>query len=467
MRRRGFLAGGVISGLACGVAPRAGRATTEDRSVPGDETIRAILGERIEADRRSVGMVAGVITRAGDRYIAGMGQLDQADPRTPDIDTVFEIGSITKVFTALLLADMVLRGQAAWDEPVSRLLPAAVHVPMFGGTSITLLDLATYTSGLPRMPGNFHPADPGDPYADYSVDQLYEFLDGYVLTRTPGTEYEYSNLGYGLLGHALAERAGTSFEALLCGRVCAPLGLESTRITLDAEMRGRRAVGHDAALTPVEPWSMPTLAGAGAFRSTMRDLLAFLSAASGRSSGPLTPAFEALLAVRRRSDTAGVDAAAGWLVTQRLGGEVAWKNGGTGGFSSYAGWSARGGRAAVVLSNAQVPPGLDDIGLHLIDPLSPLASLPRQAPIDPARLDAYVGLYSVAPLFMLDVARMGDRLFVQTTGQQPLEIFYAGDGGFFFKQVNARLDFAFDSSGRAVSLVLDQNGRNLHGHRIQ
>ena len=463
MRRRSLL----ISGLSTALLPRSGAATANDSSVPDDDAIGAILGERIEADRRSVGMVAAVITAQGDRHVVGRGRLDQSDPRTPDIDTVFEIGSITKVFTALLLADMASRGEVAWDEPVARLLPASVHVPRFGETPITLLDLATHTSGLPRMPANFHPADPGDPYADYTLDQLYDSLDRTTLTRTPGTAYEYSNLGFGLLGHALALRAGSGFEELVRGRICRPLGLDSTAITLDASMRSRCAVGHDAALVPVAPWSMPTLPGAAALRSTARDLLAFLSAASGHTTTPLAPAFDALLRVRRRGDTPATEAAAGWLVSHRLGGEVVWKNGGTGGFSSYAGYSPRSGRCAVVLGNAQVPPGLDDIGLHLIDPESPLASLPRQAPIDPARLDAYVGLYSVAPVFMLDVARLGDRLFVQTTGQRPLEIFYAGDGRFFFKQVNARLDFAFDSSGRAVSLVLDQNGRDLHGLRIQ
>ena len=152
--------------------------------------------------------------------MVGRGRLDQSDPRVPDIDTVFEIGSITKVFTALLLADMVLRGVVAWDEPVARLLPASVHVPRFGERQITLLDLATHTSGLPRMPSNFHPADPGDPYADYTVGQLYDFLDDTMLSRTPGTAYEYSNLGYGLLGHALARRSGSGFEELVRARIC-------------------------------------------------------------------------------------------------------------------------------------------------------------------------------------------------------------------------------------------------------
>ncbi len=463
MRRRSFL----ISGLSTALLPTLGAATASDQGVLDDDAIGAILAERIEADRRSVGILAAVITAQGDRQVVGRGRLDQSDPRVPDIDTVFEIGSITKVFTALLLADMALRGVVAWDEPVARLLPPFVHVPRFGETQITLLDLATHTSGLPRMPSNFHPADPGDPYADYTVGQLYDFLDNATLTRTPGTAYEYSNLGYGLLGHALARRAGSGFEELVRARICVPLGLDSTAVTLDASMRARRAIGHDAALGPVEPWSLPTLAGAAALRSTGRDLLAFLAAASGHAATPLAPAFEALLGTRRRGDAPATEAALGWLVTHRAGGEVVWKNGGTGGFSSYAGWSPRSGRCAVVLGNAQVPPGLDDIGLHLIDPASPLAVLPRQAPIDPARLDAYVGLYSVAPVFMLDVARLGDRLFVQTTGQRPLEIFYGGDGRFFFKQVNARLDFAFDSHGRAVSLVLDQNGRDLHGLRIQ
>ena len=428
MRRRSFL----ISGLSTALLPTLGAATASDQGGLDDDAIGAILAERIEADRRSVGILAAVITAQGDRQVVGRGRLDQSDPRVPDIDTVFEIGSITKVFTALLLADMTLRGVVAWDEPVARLLPPSVRVPRFGETQITLLDLATHTSGLPRMPSNFHPADPGDPYADYTVGQLYDFLDNTTLTRTPGTAYEYSNLGYGLLGHALARRAGSGFEELVRARICVPLGLDSTAVTLDASMRARRAVGHDAALGPVEPWGRPPRGGGAPVRLPRRPAC--------RGASP---------------------------VTHRSGGEVVWKNGGTGGFSSYAGWSPRSGRCAVVLGNAQVPPGLDDIGLHLIDPASPLAVLPRQAPIDPARLDAYVGLYSVAPVFMLDVARLGDRLFVQTTGQRPLEIFYGGDGRFFFKQVNARLDFAFDSHGRAVSLVLDQNGRDLHGLRIQ
>ncbi|MGI3775906.1 MAG: serine hydrolase [Janthinobacterium lividum] len=458
LRRRSFLAVGLSTALVPGLAAAGG---------PDDDAIGAILDERIGAERRSVGMVAGVITEGGERRVVGRGRLDQSDPRVPDIDTVFEVGSITKVFTALLLADMALRGVVAWDEPVARLLPASVRVPRFGEAQITLLDLATHSSGLPRMPSNFHPADAGDPYADYTVAQLYDFLDNATLSRTPGTAYEYSNLGFGLLGHALSLRAGAGFEALVRARICAPLGLDSTAVTLDAGMRARLAAGHDAALSPVEPWSMPTLAGAAALRSTARDLLVFLSAASGRSATPLSPAFAALLDTRRPGEGPRTEAALGWMVTRRAGGEVAWKNGGTGGFSSYAGWSRRSGRCAVVLGNAQVPPGLDDIGLHLIDPESPLAVLPRQAPIDPARLDAYVGLYSVAPVFMLDVARLGDRLFVQTTGQRPMEIFYGGDGRFFFKQVNARLAFDFDSKGRAVSLVLDQNGRDLHGLRVQ
>ena len=120
--------------------------------------------------------------------------------RQPDGDTVFEIGSITKVFTSLILADMVERGEVKLDDPVSKFLPASVTVPSRNGRQITLLDISMQISGLPRMPNNMKPADPENPYADYDPAKLYEFLSGYTLQRDIGEKYEYSNLAVGLLG---------------------------------------------------------------------------------------------------------------------------------------------------------------------------------------------------------------------------------------------------------------------------
>jgi CubicO group peptidase (beta-lactamase class C family) len=180
-------------------------------SAPSDSEIRQILSDRIDRDHQSIGIVIGVIEPSGRRIVT-YGNLAKDDKRTLDGNTVYEIGSITKVFTSLLLADMVQHGEVVLTDPVAKYLPPEVKVPERGGKQITLEDLATHTSGLPRMPSNFTPKDPANPYADYSVEQMYQFISGYQLTRDIGSQYEYSNLGGGLLGHALARRAGMSYR---------------------------------------------------------------------------------------------------------------------------------------------------------------------------------------------------------------------------------------------------------------
>ena len=233
------------------------------------------------------------------RRVVAYGNLANGDPRTLDGDTIFEIGSVTKVFTSLLLADMVNRKEVALDDPAAKYLPENVRMPERSGKSITLLDLSTHSSGLPRLPGNLKPKDPRNPYADYSVDDLYQFLSGYTLPRDPGSEFEYSNLGAGLLGHLLAYRAGTDYESLIGTRITQPLSMPDTGITLSSSMKQRMATGHNAMLAPVANWDLPTLAGAGALRSSANDMLTFLEAFLGYKESPLAPAMKAMLEVRR------------------------------------------------------------------------------------------------------------------------------------------------------------------------
>ena len=177
----------------------------EQAALPSNDEVRAILANRIDVQHQGVGIVVGLIDRHGRRIVAH-GTFDK-DTRPVNGDTLFEIGSATKVFTSLLLAEAVKRGEVALDDPVAKYLPSSVKVPERGGRKITLLDLATHTSGLPRLPLNMNPKDASNPYADYTVQQMYEFLASYTLPRDPGSMYEYSNLGGGLLGHVLALRA--------------------------------------------------------------------------------------------------------------------------------------------------------------------------------------------------------------------------------------------------------------------
>src|SRR3954466_4252776 len=181
------------------------------QTVAPDAEIRKIISDRIDVQKQSVGIVVGVIEPAGRRVVAH-GSFAKGNARPVGAETVYEIGSITKVFTSLLLADAVQRHEVALTDPVAEFLPDAAKMPERGGRAITLQDLATHTSALPRLPGNMKPADVANPYADYSVDQLYQFLASYQLPRDIGSQYEYSNLGGGLLGHVLALRAHTTMR---------------------------------------------------------------------------------------------------------------------------------------------------------------------------------------------------------------------------------------------------------------
>ncbi len=251
-----------------------------------DDEILEILTARIDEQKQSVGIVVGIIDAAGQRVVAH-GHLEKDDPRPIDGNTVFEIGSVTKVFTALALADAAERGGVQLDTPVSQLLPESVVLRQAAdGKPITLKHLATHMSGLPRLPDNLMPADENDPYADYGVAKLYAFLSTHQPTRPPGGEHEYSNLGYGLLGHVLALRSGQSYEALVRERITIPLGMVDTAITARPEWEERRATGHDAGLEPTSDWDLGALPGAGALRSTTNDLLTFLQAAMGKKPSP-------------------------------------------------------------------------------------------------------------------------------------------------------------------------------------
>ena len=438
--------------------------------VPPDSEIRKILVERIDSFHQGVGIVVGVVEPKGRRVVA-YGSLDKGDPRPLNGDTIFEIGSATKVFTSLLLADMVQRGEVALADPVAKYLPAEVKVPERGGRAITLVDLSTHTSGLPRMPSNFNPKDPANPYADYTTELLFQFISSYQLTRDIGSQFEYSNLGGGLLGQALAHRAGVDYEALVRSRITGPLGMNSTGITLSPQMKARLAVGHNDKLVTVPNWDLPALAGAGALRSSVNDMLTFLAANLGYVKSPLAPAMAAMLSVRRPTGApGGGEIGLGWLITKPSEDEIVWHNGGTGGYRSFIGYDAKTRVGVVVLSNTFTASGVDDIGMHLLDSHVPLLPAPKEhkeITVDPKIFDGYVGQYQLAPNFILTVTREGDQLFTQATGQSKVQVFPESQRDFFLKVVDAQITFETDASGRATSLTLHQNGANVPAKRIE
>ena len=442
--------------------------------IPPDSEIRRILLQRVDEFRQSVGIIVGMIGPDG-RKVIPYGALEQGDSRVLNGDTVFEIGSVTKVFTSLLLSDMVQRGQVTLADPVSKYLPAGVTMPQRNGKQVTLQDLATHTSGLPRLPGNLKPKDPANPYADYSVAQLYEFLSSYELPRDIGSQYEYSNLGGGLLGHLLTLRAGADYETLVRARITTPLDMKSTSVAMSPEMKVRLAVGHDDKLKPVANWDLPTLAGAGALRSTANDMLTFLAATIGYTKTPLAPALAAMLDVRRPSGTPGLDVGLPWhIYSTPAGGTIVWHNGGTGGYRSFIGYDPKTRIGVVVLANAETAAGVDDIGLHLLNAKMPLleanafrpAKERKEVAVDPKVFDRYAGRYQVAPNCALTITREGDHIFAQATGQPKLELFAEGEKDYFLKAVDAQITFEVDAGGAINQLVLHQAGRDIPAKRV-
>ncbi len=423
--------------------------------VLGNDEIREILVKRIDQQKQAVGIVVGVIEPAGRRVVA-YGNLANGDPRTLDGDTIFEIGSISKVFTSLVLADMVSRKELTLDDPAAKYLPEYVRMPERSGKPITLLDLATHSSGLPHVPSNLS--------AGYSVDNLYEFLCGYELPRDPGSEFEYSNLGAGLLGHLLACRAGTDYESLIGTRITRPLGMLNTGLTLSSSMKQRMATGHNAFLAPAANWNFPALTGAGALRSSANDMLTLLEAFLGYQETPLTPAMKTMLDVRRPAGPAKIGLA--WFLL----GESAWHEGGTEGFRSFAGYDPKAGTGIVVLSNAFSPSGIDDLAGHIWNPKAPLANPEPPMrhtgiPMDPDLLDHYTGRYQL-PDRVLEIMRNGDRLFAQVTsfGGKPFagpvfEMFAESESAFSVKATGGRISFETGPDGRATSLTMHRADR--------
>ena len=434
-----------------------------------DEEVKSILQDRIERAKKSVGIVVGLVDDKGVRVIT-YGKPGEDSKQTLDGNSVFEIGSVTKVFTATLLADMVERGEVSLSDPISKYLPKTVKTPTRDGKEITLLDLSTQTSGLPRLPTNFAPKDPKNPYADYSIDQLYAFLSGYTLTRGIGEKYEYSNLGVGLLGHILALRAGMDYETLVRKRICEPLKMADTKIKLTPELQARLATGHNPMLKPVTNWDLPTLAGAGALRSTVNDMLKFVAANLGLKKSPLLAAMEKAQQSQRETGQADLTIGLNWHILKKFDSEMVWHNGGTGGYHSFIGLDKKNRKGIVVLSNSAND--IDDIGRHLLVSQYPLAKVEptkehKAIQIDGKIFDAYAGEYQLAPGFSIVFTREGERFFMQPTGQSKTEILPESETEFFVSVADVQVTFVKDDQGQVTQAVLHQNGRNVTAKKIK
>src|SRR6056297_134232 len=308
----------------------------------------------------------GIIDQKGIRYY-NFGSRDSIGSEVNE-NSIFEIGSITKTFTATLLADQALNGDLKLDYPINELLPDHAEIPVLGKQQVTLGHLSDHTSGLPNMPGNFRPANPKNPFADYTPSQMYEFISTYTPTQEVGANFEYSNLAFGLLGHALSLHVGKTYEDLVSEVITDPLGMSETKITFDEQMIKNLAVGKNEFGQSTQNWNFSTLAGAGAIRSSTADMIKYLSAQLGFTQTSLKQAFELthhkrheMYRVRRGDNPLGMDL--GWIIYTKSDSNNLWHGGSTGGYTSYIGFNKTLKKGVVVLATGHDP---SDIGSYLM-----------------------------------------------------------------------------------------------------
>jgi serine-type D-Ala-D-Ala carboxypeptidase/endopeptidase len=462
--------------LSFAVAPPA-KPLPADWQLPSDEEIAKLIADR-NAPRVGQGFVVGVLGPDGQRFVAGgTGAGAQVDR-----NTLFEIGSITKVFTALILADMVNKGEVSLDDPAAKYLPKGHHMPERGGRQITLRDLSTYHSGLPRMADDMGPVDSLDgPFWDYGEAKLLAFLDRYQLTRDIGSQWEYSNLGVGLLGYLLARAAHTDYETLLHKRITGPLGMKDTVITLKGRDAARLAPPFDRYMRPAHPWDIGILTGAGGIRSSAADMLIFAKAVLDPKS-PIASAVKTTLSVRVPGEAPpAVEQTLGWEVMHLPPDRELLVHGGqTGGFQTNLLLEPAKGRAVVALTNSQAQPPPDDIALHIMigTPVGPTPSVPPAPPaptkhteiaLPAADLDKFVGRYDFGSGFVITVTHDGATLRVLREGipgAQAAQIFPESPLAFFWKVVDAQIRFTTDDGGAVTGAEFAQGNTKLAGMRI-
>lgn len=458
--RRDALAFALASGVGALRSAEATQVTANSR-----DAIAALLAARIDAQRRGTGGLVSVV-RERDAWTVRHGTVSRESTRRVSLDTPFQIASLTKIFTALLLADAALRGELSLDDPLANFLPVAP--PSFEGRVITLRDLATHTSGLPLRPPSRVDRSQDNPYAGYTQDDLFADIAATRLSRAPGAAFEYSNYGFGLLGAALSARLGQAYAEILQERILTPLHMRATTLAPSAAVRARLIQGYDIAFEPARVWDFDALGPAGGLFSTARDLCKFMQLWTAPFDSALARAAHEMFSTRRPGPDAQTQMALGWRAVERGGRVLGWSNGSGGGVRAYMA-VAPGAEGVLAFANMQTGIGVDDIALRVLDPLAPVDVEPiplRVAIIVPsAVLDRYVGTYAYAPDDLITIERDGDHLTL-ISGPNRLSIWPETRTFFFLREENVTV--AFDAAGEALAsaFTLSQAGQSYLYRRV-
>ena len=478
------------------------------------EDIHAKINNAVS--RGTVGAAVVSIYDQGDVRVFGYGQKDPSEAQKPDGETLFEIGSITKVFTAILVQRLVQQDRLEWDYPISSYLNDFQFENEAVG-AITLRSLATHSSGLPRLPANISPTGSLNPYADYGQSDLHAFLESFnpdSLSR----EYAYSNLGFGLLGSIAADVAEMEYPTAINDYILEPLGMSRSFASSPQQTDSNMASGYsNGAVVPA--WTFEVLAGAGAIVSTANDLMQLIRANCEDDASNI---HEAIVATQNAQEVD--EMALAWHTRSDSEGKpVYWHNGGTGGYASFLAVNPMKSQGWLILTASTEYNWVTELGLSLLAPTEPVEQIdlspytgvfqltherkhefqfanaqvrvtfqtpsgglsseiefvqggqsinaPRvedkygtmarkEIHVDSEDLKAYEGQYQLAEGVAMTVTVRGSQLFIQVTGQTAFPAFAMDTDRFFLKVVDAEIEFLRNDSGAVHELILHQAGEH-------
>lgn len=318
-----------------------------------------------------LGTVIGIIDKDGTRYY-GFGQKSLSDDSTPDENSIFEIGSVTKTFTSTLLSDLNQKGEIRIQDSIQTYLPIFSNVLAKNNKIITLENLSTHTSGLPRDPFNMDVNDDYR-YRDYSIEKLNDFLSNYMLDSIPNS-FNYSNLGVLVIEHAIESKMNKTYESLIIERVINVLGMSDTEFKVSKDKRQRLVTGYKNG-QQTDELDIGEFQAMGGLRSTAKDMLKFLGAHLGMYPTSLNDALKKTHNIYFEDDNTAMGL--GWEILKRKesGKTIHYHKGGTPGFVSFAGFNIEDQIGVVVLVNGRQY--FSDLGFKLLDPTYPLYQLSK------------------------------------------------------------------------------------------
>ena len=385
--------------------------------------------------------------------------------RDPDRHTVFPVGSLTKPFTAALMVEMIISEEMSLDTPLGEAVNGTLELSPGLAEETGLIHLATHTAGLPAEPSDLGRNAGRGRFENYTREQLLDYSTELEPHPSPGEDYNYSNLGFALLGEILAAPHEASFDALLRERITGPMGLDDTVVDLEPEHRDRRITGHDFDRNPLPHRENTAFGAAVGLHSTAADLIRWLESHLAPDNGLPEAALGETIRPRIPAEDGGRGLGLGWHLSRDNGREIVWHSGRTEGHAGFAGFEDDDERAVVILTNTGN--SVEELGFAALDPESEIPPLEEPVDLDPGTLALYPGRYQVSPGFVLRVRESDGHLYVRAPGRAALRLYPSDHERFFTRGMDTEIRFLEDEAGVVRRLQIERDGHVQLAHRME